>query len=278
MSKPSKQSKGGAARARKLSSARRSEIARAASGARWGLLPVTHEGALRLASVDLPCAMLEDGSRVIAIDALVNALGLSALGTAPEQALDLVLKPEPATVRYRSQRGSVTRGLRAEELPRLLEALLRAKQPELQQARNLAGAMVLALARAGVAPLIDEATGYAAEGHRGSLTELLAASLPENLGQWVRVLPPDYFKHLCRLRGLPHRPDMPLPADFGALTANLVFDRLPAHVLEALRQSPSRADPHPMLMQHIGLVVGLMRVAKDWATFMTFLDDAAPAR
>jgi len=33
---------------------------------------------------------------------------------------------------------------------------------------------------------------------------------------------------------------------------------------------------HPKLLQHLGLVVGLMKVSDDWEGFKGFLDKAAP--
>ena len=62
----SKQSKGGKARAKKLSKAKRVEIAHRAAGARWEVVEATHEGPLSIGEMTLDTAVLKDGTRVIA--------------------------------------------------------------------------------------------------------------------------------------------------------------------------------------------------------------------
>jgi hypothetical protein len=67
--------KGGKARAEKLSAEQRSEIAKKAVEARWarvrGEKPLsqipkaTHAGTLKIGDVELSCAVLEDGTRVL---------------------------------------------------------------------------------------------------------------------------------------------------------------------------------------------------------------------
>src|SRR5438128_1257217 len=62
--------KGGEARARQLSKARRSEIAQQAAEARWDKRDrteprATHEGVLPIGNIELPVAVLEGGIRVV---------------------------------------------------------------------------------------------------------------------------------------------------------------------------------------------------------------------
>ena len=76
-------SKGGVARAKKLSPEERSEIARIAVEARWEkagknethILKATHQGILKIGEREMLCAVLEDGTRVISRNAIFRAFG-----------------------------------------------------------------------------------------------------------------------------------------------------------------------------------------------------------
>jgi len=83
---------------------------------------------------------------------------------------------------------------------------------------------------------VDEATGYQYERPRRDLEEQLAKFLSESLRKWVRTFPADYFKHLCRLRGVDLRPDMKLPQYFGHLTNNLIYRRIAPGLLHKLKE------------------------------------------
>ena len=72
MSNETKRSRGGHARAANLSPEERSEIARNAALARWArvgditkLPKATHDGSLDLGGIEIPCAVLSDGTRLL---------------------------------------------------------------------------------------------------------------------------------------------------------------------------------------------------------------------
>src|SRR5262245_2207045 len=75
--------KGGEARAKKLSSERRRKIARAAVEARWAkagkqpLPQATHAGELRIGNLSIPCAVLDDGTRLLTQWGFYRAIGRS---------------------------------------------------------------------------------------------------------------------------------------------------------------------------------------------------------
>jgi hypothetical protein len=69
--------KGGAARAAVLSKEQRIEIARKAAESRWlkDLPRATHEGTIRIGSIEIACAVLNTGQRVITQSGFMRALG-----------------------------------------------------------------------------------------------------------------------------------------------------------------------------------------------------------
>src|SRR5260221_14288909 len=72
--------KGGLARAAALSPDERREIAVRAAGARWaspgagGARRATHTGDLKIGDMSIPCAVLEDGTRVLTEHGMTQAL------------------------------------------------------------------------------------------------------------------------------------------------------------------------------------------------------------
>src|ERR1039458_3361329 len=80
--KESNQSLGGKARAERSSPADRKAIAQGAAEARWEkagkLKPIpkaTHEGILTIGDIEIPCAVLENGRRVLTQSGVMVALG-----------------------------------------------------------------------------------------------------------------------------------------------------------------------------------------------------------
>jgi len=139
---------GGKKRAERLTRARRSEIARIAATSRWatpGDLPqATHTGELHIGEAVIPCAVLEDGTRVLTQWGFLRAIGRSGRPAAGRGSdvekmapfLDLkTLKPFVSSelasstkpVLFRLPNGIKAFGYRAELLPQVCEVYLQAR-------------------------------------------------------------------------------------------------------------------------------------------------------
>src|SRR5438876_9330968 len=73
------QSMGGKARAKKLTGEERQEIAKRAAFARWnktgvGIPKATHEGIITIGDMEIPCAVLDNGRRVLSENGITYAL------------------------------------------------------------------------------------------------------------------------------------------------------------------------------------------------------------
>src|SRR3712207_767203 len=86
-------SKGGKARAKALSPEQRKEIARKAVEARWAkkgegkeAVVAPHSGVIKIGDLEIACAVLADGTRVLHERGILKALGLSRSGRAHNQA------------------------------------------------------------------------------------------------------------------------------------------------------------------------------------------------
>lgn len=201
-------------------------------------------------------------------------------------------------VKYLTKSGNAANGIRAELIPKICEVWLDARaEPDVLTARqriiaDKAEILIRGFAQVGIVALIDEATGFQVERQQRALQELLQEILSEELRRWVRTFPESYFKELCRLRNVPYRSDMKLPPYFGKLTNDIVYNRLAPNVLRELEdrnpknefgrrtvkhfQWLSEDHGHPRLLQHLGGVVALMRVAPTWDAFKKNLDQVFP--
>lgn len=315
--------KGGIARAKALTKEERSEIARRAVQARWDkadgaadIPKATHEGVLTFSDgkIEIPCAVLKDGRRVLTLSGFMLALGrarqvksrryydgdvelptfLTAKNLKPFISDDLRLTSKP--IEFRTLSGARAYGYTADLLPKVCEVFLDAKakgnvlKHNQEHIAEMALTLIRGFAHVGIIALVDEVTGFQYDRPRRDLEEQLKKFLSDSLRRWVRTFPTDYFKHLCRLRNIELRPDMRLPQYFGQLTNNLIYRRIAPGLLKKLKErraerGSSNNKIHqwlsldagvPELLVHIGKVVGYMERHTDYAAFEKELDRFCP--
>lgn len=318
----SKQSKGGKARAEKMSADERKEVAKVAANTRWAkmnqLPKATHGSAdhpLRIGDIEIPCYVLEDGTRVLSQRGTLGGLGLSqgssggagadrlgsfvkGKGISPFVSSELLTMID-SPVRFRHMAGGGPAfGYPATILPELCEAVLAARQAGVLQKQQLhiaeqCEALVRAFAKVGIVALVDEATGYQAARDRDELHRLLSVYLSEERLAWAKRFPDEFYKQIYRLKGWAWpvgRAKTPL---LGHITNDVVYERLPAGVIDKLRElNPTQEETkrrkhkhhqflsaevgQPDLRDHILQIIPIMKISKDWNTFKRHLDVAFP--
>jgi P63C domain len=272
--------KGGEARAKKLSPEKRKEIARAAVQARWAKAgkqppPVAdYIGDLKIGDAVLPCAVLQDGTRVLNQAGFLRAIGRARSPKAGTGVLSTVdelpfflqakrLKPfiskelmeSTKPIFYETRTGKAV-GYNAQLLPLVCEAYLRFRDHATKTSAGLpvryekmvaaADMLMRGLAHVGIVSLVDEATGYQEVRAKNALAEILEAFIAKELRKWVSTFPMDYYKELFRLRGW-RFPDLPedqrkRPILVGKLTNDVVYDRLAPGIREELQRLTPRDD------------------------------------
>jgi len=270
---------------------------------------------LKLGNTVIPCAVLEDGTRVLTQAEFMLALGRNPRpmgtrgvefehvpailrGKALKPFIDQELLDSSRPVKFIPQQGGFALGFRAEILPKVCDVYLKAREnstlPHNQQhiARQ-AEILIRGLAHVGIIAMVDEATGFQDDRARDALAKILEAFVAKELRKWVRTFPLEYYRELCRLRGVPFPTEsFKLPGYFGHLTNDLVYARLAPGVLKTLRDknptvSPGRrkhkhfqwltedvGDPH--LREHLWSVVTLMKASDDWDQFHAMAERALP--
>jgi hypothetical protein len=316
---------GGARRAEILPADRRSEIAKQAASARWDKVKdvprAEYSGELKIGDMALPCSVLSDGTRILTQSDFMSGMGMYYSGwvsknRSPEDlAADVPLflafktiKPfidkhlgdlQSVTVSYRTERGAIARGIRAEIIPKICDVWLDAdenkklgvRQKKVAQQAKL---IMRALAHVGIIALVDEATGYQEIRNKLALQAILDAFLRTELAAWAKRFPDEFYKHIFRLRGWKWKGRGTNPPQVvAAYTKDIVYARLAPKILEELeRRNPIEGGRrkgahhqlltedvgHPALAQHLHAVVTLMRVSKSWSQFKLMLEIAHPKR
>ncbi len=270
----SERSKGGDARARKLTPEQRREIAKKAAQSRWEKdVPQAVCGSpdhpLRIGDgenvVEIPCYVLEDGKRVLYQRAMVEALAMSrgtggggagggdrlanfVTGNAIKRFmgnnLQLVIQP----IRFRTPSGSLAYGYDATVLADICEAVLKARdegslQKQQEHIAERCELLIRGFARVGIIALVDEATGYQEFRKQDALAKILEAFIAKELQPWISTFGNEFYKELFRLRGLEYPKDsVQRPQYFGYLTNDIVYKRLGYGVLEELKRVTPRSE------------------------------------
>lgn len=259
---------GGKARAAKMTKEERSEAAKKAAEARWSIPRATHDGELEIGDLVLPCAVLEDGTRVLSQNGVVRAIGRKPPGGAHYQKVKdadstgiAVLPPflalealKPFISQELSESlsnpiyytptngGRSAYGMEAALLPQVCEVWLKARDAGALRQSHLhfaekADILMRGLAQVGIVALVDEATGYQDVRDRLALQKILEQYITDEWAKWTKTFPDEYYKELFRLHGMKYPTVGSLrPGYIGHWTNDIVYDRLAPGVLQELRK------------------------------------------
>jgi hypothetical protein len=311
MSPDSGKARGGLRRAEVLSPEQRREIARKAAAARWAAaepdsatgLPVSMFGApdrpLRLAHVEIPCYVLNDGTRVLVQRGLQGGIGMSE-GGGKEGARkivqlleflqgkgidikDLIARANSPIKFVPSHGGNLASGYEATILPDLCDVLIEAGRRGVlhKRSEHLAERAALlqhAFATVGIIALIDEATGYQGFRPQDALQAFLEKVISKQLAAWVKRFPDEFYENIYKLKGW-QWPGMGKNrySVVGHYTRDLVFERLGPGILDQLEKLTPKDErgyrPNkmhswltddigvPMLSQHMHTLVSFQKLA-----------------
>jgi hypothetical protein len=271
------------------------------------------ENPLVIGGISLEAYVLEDGTRVLSQGGFLKAIGrhprantrreedryppiLQGKSIAPFISDETLEKSRP--IYFRTPSGNKASGYRAELLPLVCEVYLKARDakvlpPNQEHVAKQAEILVRGLAHVGIIALVDEATGYQDLRARDALARILEAFVDKELQVWISTFPDDYYRQLFRLRSLEYpRDSVHRPQYFGHLTNDIVYRRLAPGVLDELKKVTPKDEEgrrkhkyfqrlttnlgYPKLREHLGSVVTIMKLSKDWREFRMTLDQLHP--
>jgi hypothetical protein len=321
---------GGKIRAEKLSPERRKEIAQKAAQERWGnpninLIQATPQKELRIGDMTFPCSVLNDGTRILTQSDFMKGMGMYYSGwvarNRPEgQSADVphflsfkTLNPyiskhlgdlQSIVVKYKTLKGTVAHGIKAEIIPKICEIWLDADEngklpPRQKKIAEKAKILMRALAHVGIIALIDEATGYQAIRPQDALQKYLELIISKELAAWVKKYPDEFYQNIYKLKGWTW-PGMQKNrySVVARYTNDLVYQRLAPGLLNELQSKSPKDDKgnrknrlhqwltedigDPILAQHLHSLIMFQRLAiangHGWNRFIKMVDKVLPKR
>lgn len=244
-------------------------IAKTAAKARWGSsdsseLPVVSgtptpahpysmfPGTLKLGSIEMECHVLNDGRRVITQRAIVKALS----GGRESGNLSRYLETNPI-INHHLTAGTeiefkipglptMAIGREATALIEICDAYMEADERELLKSNQkklavAAGIIIRACAKIGIIALIDEATGYQEVRAKNALQLKLQAFIADEMQDWARAFPTEFWTELARLEGIRYSPRS-RPLRWGRYIMMFVYDAIDPEIGQELRKK--NPNPH----------------------------------
>lgn len=293
-----------------LTSEQRSNAARKAVMKRHGYPSATHTGIIKIGGASIPCAVLDDGRRVVWQREVVGLLtgnkkgGLSRYLTAANLA---AYAPEKfrigdfdETAIAFEMDGRKAHGFEAEDIVDICRMYMMARRADalLPSQIHLAAQaeiIVLSFAKIGLAALIDEATGYQEVRDRKALQALLDTYLRKEHAAWAKRFPDEFYREMFRLRGWEY-PTVSggKPGVVGRYTIDLVYERIAPGLVKELEERNPKSESgyrkakhhqwmtedvgHPALTAHIHSVMGFMRANDNWDQFIAMMDRSYPKK
>ncbi|EAQ13427.1 P63C domain-containing protein [Maritimibacter alkaliphilus HTCC2654] len=237
----------------------------------------THRGKLRIGPVEIPCAVLKDGRRVLSGHGIASVLGgrsgaakrlkteaekdgahmpvflasKSLLPYISKELMDGPLKP----ITYKSG-DTEAEGYPAEALPEICNIWLQARQdgvlnPQQADRAQAAEIVMRGLADLGIIGLVDEATGYQNTRDHDALQAILDKYLQKEFAAWAKRFPDAFYREIFRLRGWSwNAMSVARPGVVGKYTNDIVYERLAPGILEELQAMNPTKDDGGRLRRH----------------------------
>lgn len=221
---------------------------------------------LKIGDIEIPCYVLEDGTRVLSRIGFLKAIGrtgkakggrqyddefktpvfLSAENLKPFINEELIKNSTP--IHFKDTKGVVSIGYNAELLPSVCWVFSDALDKRVLKSNQLhigeqAKKLLRAFTKTTIIALVDEATGYQYIREKDELQKILKVYISEELLPWQKRFPDVFYKELFRLNawdftvsGIKKRPGV-----IGAWTKTLIYEQLPKGVLDELKSKTPKS-------------------------------------
>lgn len=216
------------------------------------------QGKLHIGDAEFPVYVLNNEKRVMTQREVVRALTGKPSGGLDRYLAnlqDFVDKDEilSQTIKFRVPATQFQgTGYEATLLIDICDAYLRARNAEALRTNQLhlakqAEIITRACAKVGIIALIDEATGYTAFKKKREYQLKLQAFIAEDLQEWAKMFPDEFWFELARLEGIHYSPRS-RPLRWGKYVMMFVYDAVDGDVGKELRKK--NPDPHFLQNHH----------------------------
>jgi hypothetical protein len=281
MKKLTPQQIAGRASAKKVPSETRKENSRkGAFKTNHGSKPkATHTGTIEIGDFKIPCAVLEDGTRILSETGISDAFGGRPGGAQAKkkkakesggallpvflgsQNLNRFISNDLShalffPIKY-TKKMQVFSGYPAELLPQICDVYLKARDAGALHASQASRAfkadlLMRGLAHVGIIALVDSASGYDEVRDKKALEQILDKFLNKEFAAWAKRFPDEFYKEIFRLRGWQWKGmKVQKPSCVGMYTEDLVYKRLGSGVLDELKKlNPKSEKGHRKVRHH----------------------------
>lgn len=311
--------KGGISRMNQLSPDEKSELSKKAYQERINpsIPKATHTGILKIGDMEIECAVLSDGRRVISAKSIMRVMGRGRpsgedIKKARDELIPIFLtannlKPFIAnekecasqTIFYKRKGIPKTSGYECSMLTIACDAYLAARAAKVltKDQKDLADQceiIMRGLAKTGLVALIDECTGYQEVRDRFALQAILDKYLRAEYAAWSKRFPPSFYEQIFRLNNWKFADiSTKKPMIIGKYTNDVVYSRLLPELVEELQnRNPKNENGyretkhhqwlsdigHTDLDRHISATTALMKCCADWKEFKSLIDKVYPVR
>jgi hypothetical protein len=182
-----------------------------------------YQGVLPIGNIELDCAVLDNGMRVLTATSIFTAFGRARKGMNSRLEIDGTKLPPflasknleqhinqdviDKTIQLKYLDGNKEKtGYVATLLPKMCEVYLSARRSgDLTSSQEKLAwqseILLSALAQVGIDALVDEATGFQYDRQHDALRILLSKYIAEGLQKWIRTFPDSFFAELDKLYG-----------------------------------------------------------------------------
>jgi hypothetical protein len=272
------------------------------------ILKPTHSGKLIIGGNEIPCYVLEDGTRILGQRGTTNALSNPGSPIKSGHWFQRLIKDDAIRpffsdelldrfnnpIQFKARGPQAGKGFEANLLVDFCDALLEAKKSGSLKPSNTyyeasiqAEVLIRAFARIGIIALVDEATGYQEVRDRLALQKILEMYVSKDLLPWTKKFPDKFYQEMFRLKGWSY-PITKRPSVVGRYTNDLIYKQLPPGVLEELKKQTPKSPSgnnlvryhqsltedigHPKLHDQILTVMNFMEIAANWNEFMRYFN------
>ena len=217
---------------------------------------------LKLGELEIPCYVLEDGTRVFSGRGIQKALGTTATsGTWLSRFVNKsdvtpffktgIIEQINSPIKFKRPTAggsqSITYGYDVTILIDICDAILEAnKTGTLNDGLLAINAEIImrSVAKVGIIALVDEVTGYQYNREKDELQKILKAYISEELLPWQKRFPDIYYKELFRLNGWDFTVNgiIKRPGVIGKWTNTLIYEQLPKGVLDELKERTPKSS------------------------------------
>ncbi|MBP7758974.1 MAG: P63C domain-containing protein [Alphaproteobacteria bacterium] len=223
------------------------------------ILKATHEGEINIGNSVIPCAVLENGERVITQSGFMRALGrarqakgrqhykgdvnLPAFITAQnlKPFVSSVLEVTSSQKEIIFLNGNRAFSYSADLLPEVCDVFIKAERAgalkrNQKHIADQAHIIMKGLAHVGIAGLIDEATGYQEVRDKKALQAILDKYLQDHARKWAKTFPDEFWIKLIKVKGYPSYMALKRPSFVGHWVNDIIYDRIKPGIRKKLNE------------------------------------------